>query len=98
MIGEVEAGIHAYAAKSGQYRSIRAGKCKARILSGTFEAPIVVHRWQVLRKLTRRRKSAYACSGLQALRSCREFCAAVGLVQNLGALKALTTVALLKVI
>jgi hydroxymethylglutaryl-CoA reductase len=92
----VEAGIHAYAARDGQYRSITRWKMQGADLVGVFEAPIVVG---TVGGVTRLHPTAQICLKMLGVESASELsrvCASVGLVQNLGALKALTTVGIIE--
>ncbi|MGE0527229.1 MAG: hydroxymethylglutaryl-CoA reductase, degradative [Bdellovibrionales bacterium] len=92
----VEAGVHAYAARSGQYRSITTWKRENNILVGTFEAPIVLG---IVGGVTTLHPTAKMCLRMMKVNSAEELsriCAAVGLVQNLGALRALTTVGIIE--
>lgn len=93
----VEAGIHAFAARDGQYRSItrwfRDGKGG---LTGVFEAPLIVG---TVGGVTTLHPTAMMCMKMLGTSSANELSrviAAVGLVQNLGALKALTTVGIIE--
>lgn len=92
----VEAGIHAYAARTGQYRSITTWKREGEKLVGRFEAPIVLG---VVGGVTRLHPTAQMALRMLAVETADELsriCAAVGLVQNLGALRALTTVGIIE--
>ncbi len=92
----VEAGVHAYAARSGQYRSITRWTYSDGVLTGVFEAPIVVG---TVGGVTKLHPTAQLCLNMLEIESASELsriCAAVGLVQNLGALKALTTVGIIE--
>ena len=87
----VESAIHAYAAKDGRYRSITKWRVQDRDLVGTFAAPIIVG---IVGGVTNLHPTAKMCIEMLGLESAQELsriCAAVGLVQNLGALKALTS-------
>lgn len=93
----VEAGIHAYAARDGQYRSItrwyRDGKGG---LKGVFESPLIVG---TVGGVTTLHPTAMMCMKMLGTTTANELSrviAAVGLVQNLGALKALTTVGIIE--
>jgi hydroxymethylglutaryl-CoA reductase len=88
----VEAGIHAYAAREGQYRSITRWTMRGRELTGTFEAPIVVGTVGGVTKLHPTAQMSLTMMKIENAAHLARICAAVGLVQNLGALKALTTV------
>ncbi|MEN0058467.1 MAG: hydroxymethylglutaryl-CoA reductase, degradative [Bdellovibrio sp.] len=93
----VEAGIHAYAARDGQYRSItRWFRAPEGGLKGVFEAPLVVG---TVGGVTTLHPTAMMCMKMLGTKSANELSrviAAVGLVQNLGALKALTTVGIIE--
>jgi hydroxymethylglutaryl-CoA reductase len=92
----VEAGIHAYAARDGQYRSITKWKRDGMKLVGVFEAPLVVG---TVGGVTTLHPTAALCMKMLGVDSANELSrvmAAVGLVQNLGALKALTTVGIIE--
>lgn len=92
----VEAGVHAYAARDGQYRSITTWKMEGNTLVGRFEAPIVVG---IVGGVTKLHPTAQLCLKMMGIASANDLsriCAAVGLVQNLGALKALTTVGIIE--
>ncbi len=87
----VEAGVHAYAARSGQYRSITHWKMADGQLVGQLVAPICVG---TVGGVTNLHPTAKMCLQMLKVDNASELArivAAVGLVQNLGALKALTT-------
>jgi hydroxymethylglutaryl-CoA reductase len=92
----VEAGVHAYAARSGQYRSITTWKYTDGQLIGIFEAPIVVGTVGGVTKLHPTAQLALKHVEISSAAELSRICAAVGLVQNLGALKALTTVGIIE--
>ena len=92
----VEAGIHAYAARDGQYRSITKWRYENGKLQGLFQAPLIVG---TVGGVTALHPTARLCLEMLDVHSANELsrmCAAVGLVQNLGALKALTTVGIIE--
>ncbi|MCB0342904.1 MAG: hydroxymethylglutaryl-CoA reductase, degradative [Bdellovibrionales bacterium] len=92
----VEAGVHAYAARSGQYRSITEWRREGDDLVGTFEAPVILG---VVGGVTRLHPTAQVALNILGVKSADELsriCAAVGLVQNLGAINALTTVGIIE--
>lgn len=92
----VEAGIHAYACRNGRYSSVTQWKVKGDELIGIFEAPIIVG---VVGGMTRLHPMAKLSLKMMAIESAEQLsriCAAVGLVQNLGALRALTTVGIIE--
>lgn len=86
----VEANIHAYAAQGGQYTAITRWRKMGSKLVGQFEAPITVG---TVGGVTTIHPMARFCLRLMNIRSAEQLArviAAVGLVQNLGALRALT--------
>jgi hydroxymethylglutaryl-CoA reductase len=92
----VEAGVHAYAARSGQYRSITQWRYQDGTLTGLIKAPLIVG---TVGGVTSLHPTARLCLEMLDVQSASELsriCAAVGLVQNLGALKALTTVGIIE--
>ena len=92
----VEAGIHAYCAKEGRYTSVTKWFVKNNELVGIFEAPIVVGIVGGVTKLHPTAKMSLKMLGVQEAEELSRICAAVGLVQNLGALNALTTVGIIE--
>ena len=92
----VEAGIHAYSARKGRYQSITQWRMRSGKLYGFFSAPLMVG---VVGGMTRIHPTAQICMKMMGVRSAEELariCAAVGLVQNLGAIRALTTVGIIE--
>lgn len=92
----VEAGIHAYAARSGAYRSITKWRRQDSVLVGRFEAPVVVGTVGGVTSLHPSARIAMKILGVKSAQELSRVIAAVGLVQNLGALKALTTVGIIE--
>lgn len=93
----VEAGIHAFAAQTGRYKSItKWRKTGPNVLQGTFEAPLIVGTVGGVTTLHPTAKIAMKMMGIQNAQHLSRICAAVGLTQNLGALKALTTVGIIE--
>lgn len=87
----LEAGIHAYAARNGQYSSITQWKMDGKNLIGTLTAPINVG---IVGGVTQLHPIAKICLKILNVENAAQLArimAAVGLVQNLGALRALTT-------
>jgi len=87
----VEAGVHAYAARSGQYRSISQWRYENGQLIGKLTAPIIVG---TVGGVTSLHPTAELCLRMMNIDSANQLSrviAAVGLVQNLGAIKALCT-------
>ena len=92
----VEAGVHAYAARSGQYRSVTTWRRAGDKLTGVFEAPIILG---IVGGVTTLHPTAKMCLRMLDVDSAGDLsrvCAAVGLTQNLGALRALTTVGIIE--
>lgn len=87
----LEAGIHAYAARKGNYSSITRWEMRDKQLIGVLEAPINI---ATVGGVTRIHPTAALCLKLLRVHSADKLAriiAAVGLVQNLGALRALST-------
>ena len=92
----VEAGIHAYAASSGQYRSITRWRADGSTLIGEFEAPLIVGVVGGVTTLHPTAKMSLRMLKVKSAERLSRICAAVGLTQNLGALRALTTVGIIE--
>jgi hydroxymethylglutaryl-CoA reductase len=92
----VEAGVHAYAVKTGQYRSITKWKREGNKLVGIFEAPIILGIVGGVTTLHPTAKMCLRMLGTESAEDLSRICASVGLVQNLGALRALTTVGIIE--
>jgi hydroxymethylglutaryl-CoA reductase len=87
----VEAGVHAYAARNGRYQAITHWRYQNGILTGRLTAPIIVG---TIGGVTSLHPTAKMCLRMMNITSANELSqviAAVGLVQNLGAIKALCT-------
>ncbi len=93
----VEAGAHAYASMSGAYKPMtRFEKTPEGDLKGTIEVPMAVG---LVGGATKVHPSAKACVrvlGIKTANELAEVVAAVGLAQNLAALRALATVGIQK--
>lgn len=88
----VEAAVHAYAARSGQYRSLsRWIKDTEGNLVGEIEVPISVGTVGGTLSIHPTAQFAYRLLGEPSVRELSEIIAAVGLAQNLTAMKALVT-------
>jgi hydroxymethylglutaryl-CoA reductase len=87
----VEAGIHAFAARDGQYRSITKWRFENAILTGEFLAPLIVGTVGGVTTLHPTAKMAMKMMKIENANQLSRICASVGLVQNLGALRALTS-------
>lgn len=92
----VEAGIHAYAARSGKYQPVTDWKVENGDLIGRFEAPIAVGTVGGVTRVHPSARVALKMLQVERAEELARICAAVGLVQNLGALKALSTVGIVK--
>ena len=92
----VEAGIHAYAARDGQYRSITRWRADGATLVGVFEAPLIVGVVGGVTTLHPTAKMSLKMLKVKSAERLSRICAAVGLTQNLGALRALTTVGIIE--
>jgi hydroxymethylglutaryl-CoA reductase len=92
----VESGVHAYAARSGKYQPVTEWRMEGPDLVGTFEAPVVVGTVGGVTRVHPTAKVALKMLGIQHADELARICAAVGLVQNLGALRALATVGIVK--
>lgn len=87
----VEAGVHAYAARSGVYQAITRWRYQQGTLTGEFTAPIIVG---TVGGVTSVHPTANMClrmMGIESANHLSRVIAAVGLVQNLGAIRALCT-------
>lgn len=92
----VEAGIHAYAARDGQYRSVTRWRYQQGVLNGEFLAPLIVGTVGGVTSLHPAAKIAMKMLKVNSANHLSRICAAVGLVQNLGALRALTSVGIIE--
>jgi hydroxymethylglutaryl-CoA reductase len=88
----VEAGAHAFAARSGSYTSLSTwGKADDGSLTGTLELPMAVGMVGGATRVHPGAKAAVKLLGVQTARELAGIIAAVGLAQNLAALRALAT-------
>jgi hydroxymethylglutaryl-CoA reductase len=92
----VEAGVHAYAARSGQYRSITKWRRDGSALVGLFEAPVIVGTVGGVTTLHPAARMCLKMINVQNADELSRIISSVGLVQNLGALRALTTVGIIE--
>lgn len=92
----VEAGVHAYAARKGAYSSLTRWFREGSRLVGRFEAPLIVGTVGGVTTLHPTAKMAMKILQVESANELSRIIAAVGLVQNLGALKALTTVGIIE--
>ena len=91
-----EAGIHAYAARGGQYRPVTDWRVVGSDLVGKIEIPLAVGTVGGVTTLHPTARVALKMMGVDRAEDLARVCAAVGLVQNLGALRALATVGIVK--
>lgn len=87
----VEAGVHAYAARTGQYQAVTRWRYADGVLTGELTAPIIVG---TVGGVTSLHPTAQLCLRMMHIKSANQLSrviAAVGLLQNLGAIKALCT-------
>jgi len=87
----VEAGMHAYAAHSGHYQAITRWRYHDGRLTGQLTAPIIVGTVGGVTSLHPTAKLCLRMMGIESANHLSRIIAAVGLVQNLGAIKALCT-------
>ena len=92
----VSAGVHAYSAHEGRYKSITKWRVKNNKLYGFIEAPLMVGTVGGMTRLHPTAKICLKMLGAKDAHSLARICVAVGLVQNLGALRALTTVGIIE--
>jgi len=88
----IEAGAHAYAARSGQYTSLSTWAVDAAgALVGTLEMPLAVGIVGGATKVHPTAQAALKLMGVTTARALAEIIVSVGLAQNLAALRALAT-------
>jgi len=88
----IEAGAHSYAARSGRYTSLSTWQLNGSgNLVGTLELPMAVGTVGGATRVHPTAKAALKLIGVQSARELAEVVAAVGLAQNLAALRALTS-------
>ena len=87
----VEAGAHAYAAQSGRYRSLTKFWRDDGYLFGSIELPMAVATVGGSTQVHPTVKTLRQVLNVDGAQELAQVCAAVGLAQNLGALKALAT-------
>ncbi len=85
----VEAGMHAYAARSGHYRSMTRWRMQGVHLVGELEAPIATGCVGGVTKLHPLAKMALRMMKIDSAKRLSQVAAAVGLLQNLAAINAL---------
>jgi hydroxymethylglutaryl-CoA reductase len=93
----IEAGAHAYAARTGSYKPLTTfEKTPEGDLAGTIELPMAVGLIGGATKVHPTARAAIKLLGVKGAQELGEIVAAVGLAQNLAALRALATVGIQK--
>lgn len=92
----VEAGVHAYCTRNGKYEPVTRWRYDGQALIGEFAAPVVVGTVGGVTKLHPTAQVCLRILGVQNAEELSRVIASVGLVQNLGALRALSTVGIVK--
>jgi len=92
----VEAGVHAYAARNGRYEPVTDWHIEGSDLVGRIEVPLAVGTCGGVTRIHPTARVALKMMKVSKAEDLARICAAVGLVQNLGALKALATVGIVK--
>jgi hydroxymethylglutaryl-CoA reductase len=92
----VEAGVHAYASRTGRYQPVTDWWMDGGDLVGRIEIPMAVGTVGGVTRLHPTAQVALKMLGVSRSEELGRICAAVGLVQNLGALKALATVGIVR--
>ena len=92
----VEAGCHAYAARLGHYQPLSTWRREGDDLVGKIEIPLSVGTVGGVTRLHPMAQVALKILKVKSSEDLARICAAVGLVQNLGALRALATVGIVK--
>ncbi|MBI1818298.1 MAG: hydroxymethylglutaryl-CoA reductase, degradative [Deltaproteobacteria bacterium] len=87
----IEAGAHAYAARSGQYRPLSQWRIDGDALAGAIELPLAVGIVGGNLQLNPRVQLSLKLLGVNSARELAAVMAAVGLGQNLAAIRALVT-------
>jgi hydroxymethylglutaryl-CoA reductase len=92
----VEAGVHAYASRTGKYQPVTDWFMDGSDLVGRIEIPLAVGTCGGVTRIHPTARVAIKMLQVSRAEDLARICAAVGLVQNLGALKALATVGIVK--
>ena len=87
----VEAGFHAYAARSGQYSSLSKWQSKGTELHGVLEAPFMLGTKGGVTGIHPTAQLSLKLLKFPSAERLAQICCALGLIQNLGALRALVT-------
>ena len=92
----VAAGIHAFASRSGKYMPVTQWRYSDGVLKGNIDIPMSVGTVGGMTREHPLARMALRVMGIRSAEHLARVCAAVGLVQNLGALRALSTVGIVK--
>lgn len=92
----VESGAHAYATRTGKYQPITDWKMEGPDLVGRLEIPMAVGTVGGMTRLHPTARVALKMLDVKKAEDLARICVAVGLIQNLGALKALSTVGIVR--
>jgi hydroxymethylglutaryl-CoA reductase len=92
----VEAGVHAYASRSGRYQPVTSWKMEGNDLIGRIELPMALGTVGGVTRIHPFAKISLKILKIEHADELARICAAVGLVQNLAALKALSTVGIVR--
>jgi hydroxymethylglutaryl-CoA reductase len=92
----VEAGAHAYAARSGRYEPLTHWSIEGEHLVGTLQLPLSLGICGGMTKLHPTSRVVLKILGVSSASELGRICVAVGLVQNLAALKALVSDGIVK--
>jgi hydroxymethylglutaryl-CoA reductase len=87
----IEAGAHAYAARTGNYTSLSTWELAEERLMGTLELPLVVGTVGGATRVHPTARQSLDILGVSGARQLAEVMAALGLAQNLAAIRALAT-------
>lgn len=87
----IEAGAHAYAARSGRYTSLSAWRHEAGMLVGTLEMPLALGIVGGATRVHPLAQIALKILGVETAQALAQIVVSVGLAQNLAALRALAT-------
>ncbi len=87
----VESGAHAYAARSGRYRALSSWRARGDVLHGELELPLAVGTVGGIVDSHPAVRAGLAILGIKTAAELASIAAAVGLAQNLAALRALAT-------
>ncbi len=87
----IEAGAHAYAARSGRYQSLSRWEVSGSTLAGTLEMPMALGLVGGATKTHPAAQAALKLLGVKTAQELAEVTVAVGLAQNMAALRALST-------